>query len=309
MNKSFSVIKGNVGAEIIDTSTAFATILGKIINRRYFQVLRAVNWQNINYGYTFDTVAGTQRYALPDDFGKEISCADTTNDTVLNRTTLDELIRNYQDLDDSGTVQRYAIIEDCVKAQPTAASRLTIVSSEAADTTQTIFVRGISGGAESYESVTLAGKNSAFTNTNTPYTRIKGISKSAATAGFITITSNITSTAAVTNAVIPGETLETRYKLALLHYIPSSVYTISMPYVISPLPLSQDYDYPVIDVGDLIEIGSMADAWRYKRQFTKAQTMEILFNQQLQEYIFDKENQPNMIHQFKPEIFNRDDTV
>jgi hypothetical protein len=304
MNKSFSVIKGNVGAEIIDTSTTFATILGKIINRRYFQILRAVNWQNINYSYTFNTVAGTQRYALPDDFSKEISCADTTNDTVLNKTTLDELVRNYQDLDDSGTVQRYAIIEDCVKAQPTAASALAIVSSSASDTTQTVLVRGIVSGAETYESVTLTGTTPA--NTTKSYTRIKGISKSAATTGYVTITSN---SAAVTNAVIPGETLETRYKLALLHYIPSSIYTISMPYVVSPLPLSQDYDYPVIDVGDLIEIGALADAWRYKRQFTKAQTMEILFNQQLQEYIFDKENQPNMIYQFKPEIFNRDDTV
>jgi hypothetical protein len=304
MNKSFSVIKGNVGAEVQDTSTSFATILGKIVNRRYFQVLRAVNWKNINYSYTFDTVAGTQRYALPDDFGKEISCADNTNDIVLNRTTLEELVKNYQDLDDSGTVQRYAIIEDCVKKQPTAASALAIVSSSASDTTQTVLVRGIVSGAETYETVTLTGTTPA--NTSKSYTRIKAISKSSATVGYITITSN---SAAVTNAVIAGEQLETRYKLALLHYIPSSIYTISMPYIINPLPLSQDYDYPVIDIGDLIEIGAMADAWRYKRQFTKAQTMEILFNQQLQEYIFDKENQPNMIHQFKPEVFNRDDTV
>jgi hypothetical protein len=304
MNKSFSVIKVNVGAEIQDSSSAFGTILGRFANRRYFQILRAINWQNTQPDYTFNTVSGTQRYVLPDDFGKEIVCTDKTNNQELARTTIEKLFEDYQDISDSGTVLRYAIIEDCVQAQPTSASILTMKSSSGSDTTQTVLVRGISGGVETYESVTLLGESDAVTANQ--YTRIKGISKSAVTTGYVTIDSN---TAAVTQAIIPKETLETRYKLIVLHYVPSGVYTIALPYIINPMPLSQDYDYPVLDIADLIELGTLADAWRYKRQFGKAQTMEILFNQQLQEYIFDKENQPNMIHQFVPEVFNRDDTV
>lgn len=300
-NKSFTQLKTNIGAEVQNSSSAFATIIGRFINRRYFQILRAINWQNIQPDYTFATVSGTQRYVLPDDFGKEISCTDKTNDIELSKTTLEKLYEDYADISSSGTVERYCIIEDCVQAQPSAASVLAIVSSSSADTTQTIFIRGIVSGVETYESVTLTGTDSV--NSANSYTRIKGISKSAVTAGKVTITSNA---AAVTNAVIPKETLETRYKLAVLHYVPAGVYTIAMPHIINPMPLSQDYDYPVIDIGDLIELGTLADVWRYKRQFAKAQTLEILFNQQLQEYIFAKENEPNMIHQFIPIPYDRE---
>jgi hypothetical protein len=301
MNKSYSVLKTNIGSECQDTSSAFATVIGRFINRRYFQILRAINWNNIQPDYTFNTVAGTQRYVLPDDFGKEISCADTTNDTELSKTSLEKLIEDYKTITDSGTVERYCIIEDCVEQQPSGSTALAIVSSESADTTQTIFVRGISSGVETYESVTLTGKTP--TATTNFYSRVKGISKSAVTAGYVTITSD---SATKTQASIPSEVLETRYKIALLHYVPSSVYVIAMPYIINPLPLSQDYDYPVLDIGDLLELGTLADCWRYKRQFGKAQTMEVLFNQQLQEYIFAKENQPNQIHQFIPQPYDRD---
>jgi hypothetical protein len=302
--KSFSVMRGNIGSECQATDSAFATIIGRFINRRYFQVLRAINWNNIQPDYTFDTVASTQRYVLPDDFGKEVSCTETTNNTELARTTLEKMFSDFGDISDEGTVESYCIIEDCVKAHPSASSALAIVSASSADTTQTILVRGISGGVETYESVTLTGTTPA--NTSNSYTRIKGISKSAVTAGKVTITSN---SGAVTQAVIPIETLETQYKLIILHYVPTSVITIALPYVIQPQPLSQTYDYPVIDISDLLEIGALADCWRYKRQFSKAQTMELMFGQQLQDYIWNKENQPNMIYQFIPTVFDRDNLV
>ena len=301
MNKSFSVIKTNIGAEVIDTSSAFATIIGRFVNRRYFQILRSINWRNINDAYTFDTVVGTQRYVLPDDFGKEISCTDTTNSGELSKFQIDELYSTYKTITGTGSIERYAIVDSPVQAQPSAASTLSIVSSSASDTSQTILIRGISSGVEVYESVTLTGI-SAATSTNS-YTRIKGISKSGATAGYVTITSN---SAAVTNAVIPLETLETRYKILIIHYVPTSVSTIALPYIVNPLPLSQDYDYPVIDIADLIEIGAIADCLRYKRQFSKANAYEVNFTHQLNDYIFNKENQPNEVIQFSPQGYSRD---
>ena len=301
MNKSFSVIKTNIGAEVIDTSSAFATIIGRFVNRRYFQILRSINWRNINDAYTFDTVVGTQRYVLPDDFGKEISCTDTTNSGELSKFQIDELYSTYKTITGTGSIERYAIVDSPVQAQPSAASTLSIVSSSASDTSQTILIRGISFGVEVYESVTLTG-TAAATSANS-YTRIKGISKSSATAGYVTITSN---SAAVTNAVIPLETLETRYKILIIHYVPTSVSTIALPYIVNPLPLSQDYDYPVIDIADLIEIGAIADCLRYKRQFSKANVYEVNYTHQLNDYIFDKENQPNEVIQFSPQGYSRD---
>ncbi len=293
----------NIGQECQDTSSTFATIIGRFINRRYFQILRTINWINIQPDYTFATIANQQNYVLPDDFGKEISCADMTNGLTLRRMDLGELYKDYSDdVDDAGEVSRYVIYTDVVKAQPTSASVLTITSSSTADTTQTIMVRGISSGVETYETLTLTG-SPATRNTTNQYTRIKGISKSVVTTGYLTVTSN---SGAVTLALIPPEVLETRYKLIKLHYVPASAISIGLPYIISPLPLSQNYDYPVIDCADLIELGSLADVWKYKRQFSKSQSLEIMFNQQLQDLIFDQVNQPNQVHQFLPSVYDND---
>jgi hypothetical protein len=301
MNKDFLTIVGNCGARVQDTSSAFATIIKAFVNQRYFKVLRAINWQNINYAYTFDTVASTQDYVLPDDFSKEVSARDTTNGTELSPVDFEELVRYYPDaVADAGTVERYVILEDTVKAQPTSASTISVVSSSASDTTQTILIRGISSGVETSESVTLTGTTPAV-STNS-YTRVKAISKSAVTVGKITLTSN---SSAVSIAVMAPKVKESRYKLIKLHYVPSSVITVSLPYITKPLPLTEDNDYPVLDIADLIEIGAEADAWRYKRQNAKAQAMEVLFATELQNYIWDKENQPNKITQFSPTTFDK----
>lgn len=301
MNKSFSQMKTNVGSEVQDTTSTFATIIGRFINRRYFQILRTINWDNINWDYTFNTVAGQQKYALPADFGKEMSVTDTTNQIPLIHEPLQNLYENLGTLSTQGNPQSYDIIEDVVQQQPSSASALSIVSSAAGDTSQTIFVRGISSGVEIYESVTLTGTSAA--TTLNAYTRIKGLSKSAVTTGTVTITAN---SGATTQAVIPPSCLETRYKIATLHYVPNGVATISMPYIEKPMPMSQDYDYPTIDIADLIELGAISDAYKYKRQFGKANAYELMFTQQLSDFIFDRENQPNQTTRFNVTPTSRD---
>ena len=299
-NKTFTTIKSNVGSEVQDTSTAFATIIGRFVNRRYFQILRATNWKQTNTAHTLTLVSGTQNYVLPNDFYKEVAVYDVTNGVDIPVIDLDEMYRyNGDTISSSGAVDSCAIYSDAAIAQPSAASKLAITSSSASDSTQTIQIRGIASGSEVYETQTLTG-TSAVSSTNT-YTRITGISFDAARAGTVTITSN---SAAVTNATIPMEMLDVRYNLMKFHYVPTAAATINVPYIIKPLPLSQDYDYPLIDIADLIEIGAVADAWRYKRQFAKSQIYELMFTQGISDYIFDQENQ-NSIFQFKPSTYDQ----
>jgi hypothetical protein len=299
MNKNFLQIQTNVGTEVIDTSAAFKLVVKNYINSRYFQILRQINWQNINPDYEFNTVGGTQDYVLPDDFYKPLSVRDSTNGLELAEIDLQELITRYPDeISEEGTVSRYTIIEQAVQNQPTAATAVTIVSSSASDTTQTVLVRGISGGVELTESKTLTEATNAVTTAT--FTRIIGISKSAATVG------KITCTAGVTLAVLPPATLESRYKIMRLHYVPAAVITIVVPYTIKPSPMSSDYDYPILDIADLIEIGAKADAWRYKKMFAKANVFEAQFTAGLADYVWDKENSPNKVTQFTPQAFDRD---
>lgn len=302
MNKNLDTIVTNVSNELQDTSTSFKTIIKNYINKRYFQVLRAINWQNINSSYSFSTVSGTQEYVLPDDFGKEIIVVDKTLGNEIVKTDLQKLIMDFPDTyQTSGSVSLYYLRIDTVKAQPTAASVVSLVSSSASDTTQTVLVRGIVSNAETSEEVSLNGTSAVTTTAS--FTRIKGISKSANTSGIITATTN---SGVVSVAVLSPKVLESRYKIIGFYYVPSSVATIGVPYIIKPLPLTEDEDYPVIDIGDLIETGAIADALRFKRQYAKANVFESLFITSMSEFIWDESNDPNKVIQFTPVTFNRD---
>ena len=303
MNKNFSQLKTNVGGEVQDTSTTFATIIGRFINRRYFQILRAINWKDINTTYTITGVSGTQNYALPDDFYKPVSAYNVTSSNGISLIDLDEFYRNHgSEATSTGEVERAVIYEDAVHAQPPSGGSIVhLHSSDASDTSITIQIRGIVASTETTETLTLNGTLDV-TSVNT-WQRIKGISFSGERAGHVTLVEDTGGTYLI--QYIGRELLETRYKLIKLHYIPTSGITIALPYIVKPLPLSQDYDYPRLDIADLIELGAISDAWKYKRQFQKAQTYELMFTQQLADYIFDQEN-TGVVQQFAPTTYNKD---
>jgi len=211
MGRDFSVIKNNIATDIQDTTNTMKAIIGRYINRRYQQVLRAIDFEYINDDYTIAVTAGTSTYTLPTDFKKELYAIDSTNGNTLKRISFQDLARDYEnDLTTSGTVSRYIIFTDDANA-----------------------------------------------------------------------------------------------KKVKLHYNPNTDITVDFPYIATPVALSDDADEPILDLEDLLEIGATADAWRYKRQFGKAQQLELAFNQMFADFIFKQENQPNMVTQFKPVPTNR----
>ena len=212
MSKSFSTIYGNVGSEVQDTSAALQTLIKNWINRRYQQVMREINWNVINPDYTISVTSAAQDYELPTDFGKEISCVDTTNGVALTRVDMQRLWMDYPDsISESGTVSRYAIYR--------------------------------SDGKKDY---------------------------------------------------------------IRFHYSPASSITVALPYIVKPADLSADSDTTIMPIEDLLEIGAIADAWRYKRQGAKANDYETRFGIELQKFIWNQENQPNQVTQFIPATINRD---
>lgn len=110
MSRAFSTMKDNVATEMQDTSTAMKTLIGKFLNRRYMSVLRAINWQAINDDYTVSVTSGTQDYELPSDFGKEVACWDSTNNTKIEVGDLGRLWQEFGDqITTAGTVSRAAV--------------------------------------------------------------------------------------------------------------------------------------------------------------------------------------------------------
>lgn len=87
---------------------------------------------------------------------------------------------------------------------------------------------------------------------------------------------------------------------------PANSFTLDLPYQVKFTLLSAETDEPILELDDVIEKGAIADAWRYKKQFAKAQTFEVEFNLLLADWIFDQYNQINQTHQFNPDPYSRD---
>lgn len=303
-NRLFINIYGNVGTNIQDTSTGTQTVIKTYANDIYFDILKRINWQDIDDDYTFNTVAGTQDYVLPNNFGKEVYVFNANTNTEISPITMQELIRDYaSSLSTSGDIARYLTLNKQVRQQPSSSSVLSIVSTSAADSTQVVRVKGTNSlGVELDETVTLTGTTPV--DTSNSYTEIRSITKSATTTGYITITSN---SGAVTVAVLSSADLAYSVNVVRLHYVPTSVQTISMPYLIRPMPMVSDYDQPVIDCADVIELGATMKAWRYKRQFSKAAEYERQYERAIDTLVWDKENSFNQGHFFGVLPYPRDD--
>ena len=303
INRLFISIVNNIASNIQDTSTAMSVIIKRYANDVYADILKRVNFQDINNDYSFPTVSGTSDYILPRNFGKEVYVYDSTNQLEIKSVSLQELINsNSADLYASGDIQKYIITIKPVRLQPTSTSTLSIVSSSASDSTQTVAIKYLdSNGIETYETVTLTGTTPVVTSGSA--VEVLSISKSASTVGRITVTANA---GAVTVAVLAPADLAYFENVVRFHYTPNGVVTIKMPYIRRPYPLFNDYDQPIIDCADIIELGATAMAWRYKRQFSKAQEYERLYNVAFDTFVWDKENSFNQVKHTLPKPYSRE---
>lgn len=302
MNRTFVNIVSNIGSNIQDTSSPMATIIKRLVNDAQTEFVRRANITLIDDDYSFDSVAGQEDYILPDNFEKEIYVYDSTNKIALERWDLQRhLQENIAAVATAGLPDKYMVLFKPAQKQPTSSSILTIVSSSASDTSQVVYVRGISSGVEVGESVSLNGTTNA-TTTNS-YTEIMSISKSANTVGKVTVTSN---SGAVTVAVFAPWALVYKVKCMRLHYIPSSVITIKAPYHMKPSTLVNDYDTLCIDADDIIEKLATSYAWRYKRQGLKAKEWLGLYEKAVLEYLWAQSNEPNMVYNVNPIPYSRE---
>lgn len=299
-NKNFGTMKTKVGNAVQDTSSNFKTLVGQYLNDRYRQVLQRSNHiQTSTVDYQIAATGGVEDIVLPVDFKDMVKLLDKTNKRTLSQLDLQEWMVKFKDsIDTAGLCENYTIFEDVVREQPTAASVITVVSTSAADTTQTVQIRGVVGNAETYESITLTGTTNA--SGSKQFTKIYSIGKDD-TAGTITVTAT-----AQTLAYLSPEQVQSRIKKLRLGRIPTQSMTLEAIYTVAHLPMANDYDYPVLDCEDVIEAGATADAWRYKRQQAKADYHESLFEKKLDDWMWDRANKPDYVATFKPVPYSRE---
>ena len=244
MNKDFSTIKSNIGTMVQDTSSTMATKIGVWVNNRYRNFISRYEWDELIYNFSLTASATVSAYNLDEDVDRLLFILDATNSCNITINNEQEFYQeNYDVFNDTGTPERCFIKRDVVRSQPASAEQITVKSSSASDTTQTVLIRGISSSVELYESISLSGTTVA-TATNS-YTRLLGISKSAATVGYLTVMHNDESTVL---SLMAKEQLESRYKQLHLHPIPTGAIVYHIKAKRRILPLQPESDTAIIQL-------------------------------------------------------------
>lgn len=266
LNERFVDIYGDVQSEVRDTSSSFQTIAKKYCNDGYDEILRRlIQSDSIEQFRTFSltSTSGTRTYSAPYDMGEIVYAVDTSNSRDLSILSENDVYQKYIKAINTTGVP-FAIIlkaNSNFSNQPSSSTTLGVFSSSGSDTSQTLFVRAISGSAEFYESISLNGTTTA--NSSNSYDYFLEASKSATTTGKLTLVYN---TGGETASIISPESYFEKAKVIEFYYVPAGAYSYSIRYRRIIKPMSQDNDVPIVDVTQGIKYFAIARAWEYKRQ-------------------------------------------
>lgn len=209
--------------------------------------------------YTFATVSGTEEYALPSRFMSMIQMRDETNNRVIDQQ-MPEDEKNDPDRSGSGCPETYQkIYLRDVLAQPAASSAIDLVSTSASDTpSYSITIRGISGGVEKVEVVTMNGLT-GVTSTNS-YTEVYQIAKSTVFTGVVTATAG-----AVTLVTLAPEEIRRQHQWIRIFGSPDGAYTIRICFLRKPHQMVSTYD--TFDAPEYMENAIVLGFEYYARKF------------------------------------------
>jgi len=209
------------------------------LNDAQDRLFREIDFDHKNRPISFATVASTREYYVKCAYRRIKSVVDQTDNNVLEEVSVKDIELWDPDQDDSGSPLRYAV-EGLyeVKAQPSSASKITVVSSSASDTSETVRLVGEdASGNLIQEQVTLNGTTNV-TSSNT-YTKLNRVRKSANTVGFITISAGST-----TLAIIDMHDVRSQYVRLIMDPTPDGANTINLYALHLPWPMEYVEDVP-----------------------------------------------------------------
>lgn len=228
-----------------DTSTT-RDLLKDLINQAHQMRCMSQPWNFMVQEDTFTCTVGQQVYSLNQEFGKALYFFNRTTKDYLREVPMRTLPATGARWNtDTGHPRSFTLWgRSPVQNQPTSASTVSISSSSASDNTATyaVIVRGInSSGVLLTESITPNGATPVASSNS--YTRLVGVTKSAAWNGTLTMTSN---SAAVTNLTLLAAEYGRSYQQIFLLEDPTSADVIEYRHLKQPLELVYDYDIPDI---------------------------------------------------------------
>lgn len=222
------------------------------------------------------TEANLRTYYLRDIMHGQITLiVDETSEQEVYPKDERELIRMDLNRDDTGDPCYYSVTGvEQFERQLSSASTITVVSSDSGDTTQKVRIRGVVGGAEDYELLSLNGATNV-TGTKS-FTEIRGISKDAVTDGKVTVTDGTN-----TLAVIPRSRFSQEYQEFNLTPVPDAAYSLRVFGYRRPMDMVNDEDVPEIPESfhELILMGIQKRGHEYLYDFNRANELMAIMLQ------------------------------
>lgn len=270
----------------LNLATIRSELKGKIHNSSLSNT-KIDRWANITQDYIwthadlksaitevdFNCVASQETYYINANIGRILSITNITNQCVLTEISEKEMNNIDPTRDEEGVPERFSLFgKSEVKAQNSVASQVTVTSSSAADTTQSVRVIGNVSDVETAESISLNGV-AAVNSVNTfDINGVIGVRLSGSCTGNITVTAGVT-----TLVVIPSGKFFMMYQPIKLGPLPSSTDSLRVTYLQGPRPMISEYDIPDLppEFHSLIILGTLAQAHDEMYEFDVA---EIFYN-------------------------------
>lgn len=199
----------------------------------------------------FNTEVGRQIYPLHEEFMRPVYFKNLTAQKFMKEVTNRQTaVEGYNWNQDQGPVEHFSLWgRTQVKRQPTSASVLEIVSSDAADTwadasddALNLFIRGETADG-SVKSEIVSPNGLTPVQTDNSYVKIMQVTKAGPWTGTMTMTSN---EGAVENLVLDYCDLGKMYQQLFTYEIPTTVEQIEYRFYRNPIRMSNDYDLPDI---------------------------------------------------------------
>lgn len=211
------------------------------VRRAVWRIWNAKLWDFKKRSYTYSVTSGTSDIFVQRFIGEIYQITSSVSPYILKPIREDLFNQIEPNPTASGNPEFYRLYEDLGYATAVpSASTLAASSNSSSDTTQKVLIKGIVGGLIDQEELSLSGTSSVFTTKN--FTDVISITKSATTAGIITI-----ATSGGTTILTLG-TLEKTVRLRRLRLFPSpsSSLTLTMRGYGLPPELTNAYEDSLI---------------------------------------------------------------
>jgi len=307
--KIFSEIVTEVGRKIQKTDTAYKTKIKDFCNTRYEQLYERKFWDDLFREVSVVSVSGQNFLVLPKNVEHVLYISDLANDILVRRVGVQNFQKKYlSTLDSQGNIFNYTDFGySPVLVRVNAADTIEVVSDNAADITQKVYIRGFdTNEIELDESIALNGTTpvpgnntiTVFSITN-PRTGLIMVSKDADTTGVISVretTSNL-----VLVRLGPRERAS-RHKVVRFQFTPNSAQTMFVGYKEPLRKLINDGDVTQWSCDDLVVQGAYIDTLIEQRQFQRAQLEENRWEKRINAKVNQEERDSEANDQTMPDI-------